>query len=214
MRAANRESLPQDVTKDSKFPRTSRREQRLEYVLDRRQPDLTVILENVHDPHNISAVLRTCDAVGILRIHTIYTVEVLPERAYSRRASGGTRKWVDVIHHDSVDSCFTAVRADGLRILATALSERAVDLYQTDLAAPVALLFGNEQRGASEESLEQADGHLVIPMQGMVESLNISVACAVTLFEAQRQRIAAGLYDTPRIDNSARAAILEDWLTR
>jgi tRNA (guanosine-2'-O-)-methyltransferase len=214
VRAEDRQSLPQDVTKDTKFPRTSRRAQRIEHVLARRQPDLTVILENVHDPHNIGAVLRSCDAVGILRIHTIYTVEVLPERAYSRRASGGTRKWVEVTHHDSVTACFTAVRAEGMKILATALSERAVDLYQTDLAAPVALLFGNEQRGASDQSLEQADGHLVIPMQGMVESLNISVACAVTLFEAQRQRQSAGLYDSPRLDESTRATLLQEWLEK
>jgi tRNA (guanosine-2'-O-)-methyltransferase len=214
MRPADRQSLPQDVTKDTRFPRTSRRQQRLEHVLARRQPDLTVILENVHDPHNIGAVLRSCDAVGILRIHTIYTVEVLPERAYSRRASGGTRKWVEVVHHGSVDACFAAVRAEGMCILATALSEHAVDLYQTDLAAPVALLFGNEQRGASDEALAKADGHLVIPMQGMVESLNISVACAVTLFEAQRQRNAAGLYDQPRLDEATRAALLEEWLEK
>ncbi len=212
MRAQERQTLPQDVTKDTKFPRTSRRQERLEHVLARRQPDLTVILENVHDPHNIAAVLRTSDSVGVLRIHTIYTVEVRPEKAFSRRASGGTRKWIEIVHHDSVKDCFAAVHAEGMRILATALSDRAEDFYQTDLTSPVALLFGNEHRGATAEALAASDGHIYIPMQGMVESLNISVAAAVTLFEAQRQRLAVGAYDTPKLDPTTRTRILTDWL--
>jgi tRNA (guanosine-2'-O-)-methyltransferase len=214
MRAANRQSLPPDPTKTSKFPRTSRRAERIAHVLSRRQPDLTVVLENVHDPHNIGAVLRSCDAVGIMAVHTIYSIEERPARAYARTTSGSASKWIDVHHHDSVEDCYAALRAQGFRILVTALTETSVDLYDTSLVEPTAIVFGNEMRGASAEAIELADGALLIPMMGMVESLNISVACAVTLFEALRQRRAAGLYDQPSLSEAQLEQLQVDWLAR
>ena len=183
-------------------------------VLDRRQPDLTVVLENIHDPHNVGAVLRSADAVGVLRIHTIYTIETPPEKAYSRLTSSGARKWLEVVHHDSVQACISTLRADGFRVIVTALGDDAVDLYKTNLTEPVALVFGNENRGVSQELLSSADAQLFIPMMGMAESLNISVACAVTLFEAMRQRQAANLYAESRLDKRDRAALAADWITR
>ncbi|HQY30070.1 MAG TPA: RNA methyltransferase [Thermomicrobiales bacterium] len=214
MRAANRQELPLEPTKSSRFPRTERRSERITSVLAKRQPDLTVILENVHDPHNIGAVLRSCDAVGVQAVHTIYTVETRPERAYSRLTSSGTRKWIDLFHHDSHAACFDQIHTAGFRILTAALSETANSLYATDLTQPVALLFGNEQRGASAEALAASDGFIEIPMMGMVESLNISVACAVTLFEALRQRQAAGFYDQPRLSSQEQERLATEWITR
>lgn len=214
MRAANRQELTTDLGKPTKFPRTSRRENRIQNVLTRRQSTLTVVLENVHDPHNVGAVLRSCDAVGILRVHTIYSVEERPERAYARTTSGSASKWIEVIHHDSVDHCYAALRADGFAILVTAITETGIDLYGADFSKPTALVFGNEQRGASEAAVTKTDRAIEIPMMGMVESLNISVACAVSLFEAMRQRRNAGLYDAPQLPGEAISRLTKDWLLR
>src|SRR6476620_11169811 len=187
--------------KPNKWPRTDRRQQRLLAVLKRRQPDLVVVLENVFDPHNASAVLRSCDAVGVLEVHLVYNVEEAPEKVFARTSSSGTAKWMDIVRHDSIESCYAALREKGQSIFVTALQTDSKRHYEHDLAAPVALVFGNEQRGASEEAISRADGTIYIPMLGVVESLNISVACAVTLYEALRQRQEAGLYDIPRLSD-------------
>ena len=214
MRPENRQTLPVDPAKTSRFPRTSRRSERIAEVLRRRQPDLTVVLENVHDPHNIGAVMRSCDAVGILSVHTIYTIEERPTRAYARSTSGSASKWIDVHHHDSVEACYAQLRRAGHQIAVAALTDASVDLFETSLLDPIALVFGNEHRGASPEAIEHADCSILIPMMGMVESLNISVACAVMLFEVLRQRRAAGLYDQPRLSSEELASLTGAWLKR
>jgi tRNA (guanosine-2'-O-)-methyltransferase len=116
--------------------------------------------------------------------------------------------------HESIEACFAAVRATGKRIMVAALTEDAVDLHDVDMTEPVALLFGNEHRGASPEAIAQADGAMYIPMMGMVESLNISVACAVTLYEAQRQLAAAGRYESSGLSETEISSILADWLKK
>jgi tRNA (guanosine-2'-O-)-methyltransferase len=214
MRAEDRQKLVSDPAKVHRFPRTSRREERIREVLSARQPDLTVVLENVHDPHNIGAVLRSCDAVGVLAVHTIYTIEEMPTRAYARSTSGSASKWIGVTHHESVGACYGLLREQSHRIAVGALTSESVDLYGADLTVPIALVFGNEQRGASGEAVSAADFAIQIPMMGMVESLNISVACAVTLFEALRQRRIAGLYDIPRLGADDLRRMSEDWLKR
>ena len=193
-------------------PITERRRRRMVEVLERRQPDLTVVLENVHDPHNVSAVLRSCDAVGIATVHLVYTVEERPE--LSRGVSGSALRWLDIVDHESVAACYAALREQGFTILATHLDENRVELFDLDLTAPTALVFGNEQRGVSEEAIEGADGTVIIPMMGMVQSLNISVACAVTLYEALRQRRAANLYEHPRLSRNEIGSRLDRWLRR
>jgi tRNA (guanosine-2'-O-)-methyltransferase len=208
-----RELAKTGPVKESRWPRTERRQERIAGVLARRQPDLTVVLENVDDPHNVSAVLRSCDAVGVLRVHTVYLEDERPD-AFARTTSASAAKWVEVVHHDSVEACYARLRSDGFRILATALEDESVDLFETDLARPVALVFGNEMRGITPGAAQQADGTIFIPMMGMVQSLNISVACAVTLYEALRQRRAAGAYATPKIDSATRADLKADWLQR
>lgn len=203
-----------DPPKTTKFPRTTRRQERIRTVLARRQPDLTVVLEDVHDPHNASAVLRTCDAVGVQRVHLVYAVETPPRGAFSRNVSGSAAKWLELIRHRSIAECFATLRTDGFTILATALDDSGVDLYTADLTRPVALVFGNEHRGVSAAALAQADRSLIIPMMGMVQSLNISVACAVALFESLRQRRLAGRYDSPRIDEASRQTLGQEWLKK
>ena len=214
-RATDRRQLAKlQEPKTSKWPRTDRRVARLTAAIERRQPDLTVVLENVHDAHNVSAVLRSCDGVGIQRVHAVYTDEEPPTRSFARTTSASASKWIDVVRHDSLAACFNHLRGEGLIILATSLSETSTDLYETDLRGPTAIIVGNEMRGVSEEAQRGADGVLSIPMMGMVESLNISVACAVILYEALRQRRDDGQYEDPKLASPDRADLIRRWLQR
>lgn len=176
---------------------TPEREEKFRRVASQRQLNLTVILENVHDPHNIGAVMRTCDAIGVAEIYVLYTDEQLTEEtlAIGTRAAAGAKKWVDVHLFTTVADCFAAVKQKYDFVLSTHLAEDAKSLYELDLSQSVALLFGNERDGVSEESLAYSDGNFIIPQMGMVQSLNISVACAVTLYEGLRQRAMKGYYE-------------------
>jgi len=209
-----RELAREQGQKTEKWPRTARRQARIRQTLRRRQTDLTFVLEDVHDRHNVSAVLRSCDAVGIMRLHVVYRMDRPPEDAFARTTSGGAVKWVEVVRHEDIASCYGALRAEGMVVLATALAAEGHDLYAVDLTKPTAVVFGNEQRGVSNEAREMADGTVAIPMMGMVESLNISVACAVTAFEAMRQRRAVGAYDDPALPDDLLASMEDDWLRR
>jgi len=177
---------------------TDDRAEKFRSTIARRQ-NFTVILENVHDPHNIGAVIRSCDAVGIHEVFILYTEEShnYLRKKVGKNTSTGTRKWVKSHFYDDLDQCFYDVRSRYTSIWGTHLSEGARSLYEMDLKQPVALLFGNEHVGISQKALSQIDGNFIIPQYGMVQSLNISVACAVTLFEALRQRRHAGAYDLP-----------------
>jgi len=192
---------------------TPERRARITHAIDRRQPTLTVVFENVQDPHNISAVIRSCDAVGVLEAHGIY--EGLNEfPALGEKSSASARKWVEVQLHNSVDACYTQLRQRDFRIYTTHMSSDAIPLHALDLTRPVALVFGNEHLGVSDEARTKADGNFLIPQVGMIQSLNISVACAVTLYEAFRQRTEASMYNEPQIDAAKRDAIINDWSSR
>lgn len=193
------------------------REKRLRDVAFSRQPDLTVILENVHDQHNIGAVLRSCDSIGIKEIFVLYSEPDIQIKnvKLGKRTSAGTRKWVDVHFYTDTDACFEHVRTRYDRILATHLDEEARSLYDLDLTQSTALLFGNEHAGISEKALALADGNFIIPQCGMVQSLNISVACAVTLYEAYRQRDTKGYYgDNNPAETAEQEALFKDYIRR
>lgn len=211
-----RTAIPEEIAagKTSKWPRTSRRQERVTAVLGRRQPSLTVVLEDVHDPWNASAVLRSCDAVGVMDVHVLYVNDPPPRKAFDRKTSGSAAKWMSIHRHESIESCYAALRSQGFAILAAALRVDSHDLYEVDFRQPTALVLGNEQRGVSETAADLADGTYLIPMHGMVESLNISVACAVTLYEALRQRRAAGMYATPALDPESLGRVRDEWLRR
>lgn len=190
------------------------REEKIRSVIRQSQPDLTVILENIFDPLNISAVLRSCDAVGIREVFVVYTKKYLDKRGLrlGKRTSGGAFKWIDVYLFDDLEECFRRVRARYGRILSTRLTEGSASVYALDLAQPTALLFGNEDEGVSAEAHAMADGNFLIPQAGFTESLNISVAVAVTLFEARRQREMAGFYtDHPKLDDAQQVQLFERW---
>jgi len=194
------------------MPPGEKRAEKLRRVLSLRQPDLTVVLENIHDPHNVSAILRSCDAAGVLRAELLYTVEKFPR--IGKKSSSSANKWVDCRRHISVADCYARLRKEGFRVYATRLDGSATSLYDLDLSRPSALVFGNEHRGVSAEAAELADGNFHIPMVGMIQSLNVSVAAAVSLYEALRQRLAAGMYLKPAVGAGELARLYEDWAGR
>ncbi|MEW6511567.1 MAG: RNA methyltransferase [Bacteroidota bacterium] len=194
------------------MPLSERRGEKFRSVIARRQPDLTVVLENIHDPHNVSAIFRSCDAVGVLRVELVYTVERFPR--IGRKSSSSANKWLDRRAHRSVEACYATLHAEGFRIFATRLSEEARTLYDLDLTGSVALVFGNEHRGVSDEAAEKADAVFSIPMMGMIQSLNVSVAAAVSLYEALRQRQAGGGYRAPMLPYPERERLFEQWSKR
>ena len=195
---------------------TPRREQRISEVASRRQTDLTIVLENVHDPHNIGAVLRTCDSVGIMEIFVLHNEPgtASDKLSIGKRTSSGARKWVDVRYFSDTEACMREVRKKYQRVLGTHLSEQAVSLYDLDLSIPVALVFGNEHDGISDNLLPHLDGNFIIPQMGMVQSLNISVACAVTLYETFRQRELKGLYAMNRSEPEIIEELRNDYFRR
>lgn len=196
---------------------TPERTEKFRKVVACRQPDLTVVLENVHDPHNIGAVLRTCDAVGVQQLFVLYTEPNLAkeELVIGKRTSAGARHWVDVHYYTDPEACFKHVRSCCEQIFATHLGIESRPLHTIDFTRPTALIFGNEHGGISAEVLKYADGNFLIPQVGMVESLNISVACAVSLYEAFRQRSVAGFYTHNKpLSPPQQEALFQDYLQR
>ena len=191
---------------------TPARASKIEQSVGRRQPTLAVIIENIHDPHNFNAILRSCDAVGTSRVFLVYTIERPPKLAPT--SSSGAYKWMDVVTMPTIATCYAKLREENFRILATKLEPKARQLYENDLTQPTAFVIGNEHRGVSAEASEMADDLLYIPMMGMSESLNVSVASAVCLFEAMRQRQERGMYESPQLSPEALRSMKADWLLR
>lgn len=173
------------------------REERLKTLAAQRQEGLTVVLENVHDPHNIGAVIRTCDSVGIHEIFVLLTDPRIDPSKYKigKGSSSGTNKWVKVHLFHDVDECFDVVRADYDVVLGTKIDPEANSIFDQDLIQSTALVFGNEHEGISDQVSQKVDRHVYLPQFGMARSLNISVACAICLYESCRQRMNAKLYD-------------------
>ncbi len=181
---------------------------KLARALRRRQPDLTVLLERVHKSHNLSAILRNCDAVGVLEAHAIPPAEGLQIHPHT---SAGTAKWVRLVRHRTVEAAIGHLKGRGFRVLAAHPGPDTVDFREADYAVPSALMVGGELLGLSDEALALADLHISIPMVGMAHSFNVSVATALLLFEAFRQRDAAQMYDESRIDPEDLERILFEW---
>lgn len=189
---------------------TEERANRLNAVIEKRQFNFTVVLENVFDPHNISAVMRTCDAVGIQDIHVLNT-KIPRHKKWGFRSSSGAKKWLTVHQYDNLDDCFGKLRKTYQNIFATSLKDKSLDLYEMNFTGSIALVFGNEHSGVSEEVLERSDGFFKIPQVGIIKSLNISVACAVCLYEAFRQKKFAGHYAANMVDESCKTWLQRQW---
>ncbi|AFY37788.1 tRNA guanosine-2'-O-methyltransferase [[Leptolyngbya] sp. PCC 7376] len=188
-----------------------RRYQRIRETLDRRQPDLTVLTEDVHKPHNLSAIIRTCDAVGVFEVHAMNKVVDGEDLPTFTQVAQGSEKWVELHRHTTIEGAIAQLQARDFKIYAAHLSDRAVDYREIDYTQPTAVLMGAERWGVSESTADAVDGHIIIPMLGMVQSLNVSVAAAVVLFEAQRQRLEAGFYQQPRLDEKIYQRKVFEW---
>ena len=192
------------------YPVTPERKNKITAVLNKRQPDITLVFENVHDPHNIAAVMRTCDAGGVQDTYILNT-KTRQAKRFGKKSSASAAGWLTIHHFESVEECFKTVKSRYEKIFATHLGEQAYSLYELDLTTSIALVFGNEHSGVSEEALQYCDGNFIIPQVGMVQSLNISVACAVTLYEAFRQRSRNGFYERPRLPEEQYRELADQW---
>lgn len=189
--------------------KSERRIEKLARAIRYTQPDLTLVLENIHDPHNVSAILRSCDAVGVRKVNLLYTFETFPK--IGKKSSASAYKWVERRNFKSVDECYGTLRKEGFLVAASVVSGESVSLFDFDMSGKVALVFGNEHRGVTADAAAAADKCFQIPMRGMVQSLNVSVACAITLYEALRQRIGSGDAGKSRLSDSDFEKMLDEW---
>ncbi len=189
--------------------KTDKRLEKIKRVVSQRQHTLKVVLEDIHDPHNVSAIYRTCDSVGVDKVSLLYIEDKFPK--ISKVSSSSANKWVKSERFDSVEECFTSLRNEGFKIYASKLDENAKVLYDLDLTEKVAIVMGNEHRGISDKVAELADEIFYIPMRGMIQSLNVSVAAAVTLYEAQRQRAEKKMYESSDLSNDELENEIDKW---
>jgi len=187
---------------------TPERFKKLTTVLQRRQLDLSVVMDKVHKGHNLSAVIRTCDAVGV---HNVHAVTPDPGVRTSKDITSGSGKWVNVHRYENIADAVGNVKKQNMRVYAAHLSDSARDFRDIDFTQPCAIMLGTELFGVSDDGLDLADEHIIIPMLGMIDSLNVSVAAALILFEAQRQRLAAGLYDHQQLSQTDFDNTLFEW---
>lgn len=180
---------------------------RIKHVLNRRQTDLTVCLEDVHKHHNLSAIVRSADAVGCHHVHAVWPQN---QKWLTNNTSGGSKNWIATHLHKDIDSAVAMMRQHNpkVQVLATNLCPDAVDYRDIDYTLPTAIIVGQEKTGISPQALAHADKNIIIPMQGMAQSLNVSVAAALILFEAQNQRLKAGLYQRTMLDETIKHKML------
>ena len=165
-------------------------------MLLHRQPDLTVVMDNVNKAHNLSAIIRSCDGVGISEIHAVsYRKSIYTEQ----NAAAGASKWSTLNLYDDIDLVYSKLSTHGMQILVATNTEESIDFRNIDYTLPTAIVVGAEWDGISKKSIKGAAHSITVPMLGMIESLNVSVATAVILFEAQRQRALKGMYNLPQL---------------
>ncbi|MCX6174256.1 MAG: RNA methyltransferase [Ignavibacteriales bacterium] len=187
-------------------------DERLQKIIETavaRQFSLRVVMENIHDPHNVSAIFRTCDAVGVPKINLLYTFESFPR--ISKTSSSSANKWIEVEKFNDTKNCYDELHKQGFKIYASMLNKNAKNIYDIDLTKKIAFVFGNEKRGVSSEAEKFSDETFYIPMRGMIQSLNVSVAAAVTLYEAQRQRVLKGMYKKSELSKEELDKLIDKW---
>jgi tRNA (guanosine-2'-O-)-methyltransferase len=191
---------------------TDKRISKMRKILKCRQLDLNVVCENIHDPHNVSAILRTCDAVGVQNVKLLYTKEIFPK--LGKKSSASAKKWIDTQRFTNPQELKKHLKSKRITIYATYLKEDSVSIFDVDWTKPSAVIFGNEQRGVSDEVLDICDQLINIPMFGMIESLNVSVAAAVVLYEATRQRLKKHFYPNKKLSGKCIDDMLQNWIAK
>ncbi len=188
-----------------------RRIDRIKQVVAHRQSGLIVVFEDLHDPHNVAAILRTCDALGVQTAYLIFEKEkpYNPKRI-GKASSSSANKWLNFQTFQSTVDCLRTLKKEGYTIIATALTANAQSLSSTTFSEKkIALLVGNEHAGLSQTAIDMSDKVIMIPMLGFVQSLNVSVATALMLWEITRQRAAQHTLDTKE-----QKILFEDFLKR
>lgn len=193
-------------------PRTDRRKLRIKDVLCRRQRDLTLVMNNIHDPHNVSAILRSCDAFAVPDVHLLYVGQPFPE--VGRKSSASARKWVRRIRHRDAGEMVQRLEGQGLCLIRTGFGPQSIPLPEWDFTRPTAVILGNEHSGVQEDLEQMVAQEIFIPMQGMVQSLNVSVAAAVILYEAFRQRHQAGLLEERALPGDRQDELYHEWIQK
>jgi len=169
---------------------SGKRMERIAGVMAARQKDIVVVLEDIFDPHNAAAIFRTCDAYGIQSVYLIFeTVEPYDPKRVGKASSATANKWLDFRIFQSTRECLGELKRKGYAIVSTFLDKEANNLYEFEWPKKIALLVGNEHAGLSERAAEMSDHKVYIPMQGMVQSLNVSVATAICISEIYRARL-------------------------
>jgi tRNA (guanosine-2'-O-)-methyltransferase len=192
--------------------KTEKRTNRIVSVLNSRQKSLHVVIENIHDPHNVSAIFRTCDSVGVGKVSLVYNIEKFPQ--IGKKSSASAYKWIGRVKFKSIGDCSFKLKEDGYKIFVSSISPDSKMIYDLDLTQKSAIIFGNEHRGVSKEAEEIADEKFIIPMYGMVQSLNVSVAAAVVLYEALRQRRIKGMYDKSEFSEDELELKINEWVNK
>ncbi|MCX6148177.1 MAG: RNA methyltransferase [Candidatus Kapabacteria bacterium] len=192
--------------------RTEERKERLFEVLSKRKKSITAVFENINDPHNLMACLRSCDAIGVYEVHTIDCEMKIKKKKVGHGSSSSAKKWVKQNKYEYIEDCFEKIKSEGKKIYTTHLASDSVSLYDLDLNQPIAMVFGNEHSGVSEKAVSMADGNFLIPQIGMIQSLNISVACAVTMYEIYRQRALYNRINEAEIFGEELDLIYNEWL--
>jgi len=187
---------------------TPERFEKIKQVLLQRQCDLTVVMDNIHKPHNFNAIVRTCDAVGIQDVHYIPVTKGYRQLNYYAK---GSQKWVEAHKHDAFETIAGQLKNQGYQLLAAHFSQDAIDYRDVDYTQATAIVMGTELAGISDNTAKIVDQHITVPMHGMVASLNVSVASAVILFEAQKQRLAAGMYLKRCLQEERYKKLLFEW---
>lgn len=191
---------------------TDERRAKIIKVLSQRQKDLSLVLDNIHDPHNVSAIYRSCDAFGVDSVHLYYTMQAFPK--LSEKSSASARKWIETHRHSDKESLIHALKSQGMQVLATNCTPSAKPMSEYDMTKPTAIIMGTEHSGVSEELFPLVDGEIYIPMFGMIQSFNVSVAAALLLGEASRQRQELGMYKEKTYTDEEYEERLASWLER
>ena len=192
--------------------KTEARLKKITKVLNNKQSNLSIVLENIHDPHNVSAILRTCDAVGILNVNLLYTKESFP--LINQKSSASANKWINIDKYDNIQKLKNNILTSNNNIYATSMDEKSTSIFDVDWTKPSIIVMGNENRGISNELIAVCKKQIFIPMAGMVQSLNVSVATAVILYEALRQRNLNKMYPNKDLPQKWLKKQLNEWVKK
>ena len=183
---------------------------KLRAVLKNRQLDLKVILEDIHDPHNVNAIYRSCEAVGVMDVILFYIKQEFPEIKF--KSSASACKWIEIYKYSKYEDIIPKLKDEGYNIYSLVLDETAETIYDINWTKPSAIIVGNEHDGVSPELQKLSTQNIYIPMEGIIESLNVSVATAVTLYEASRQRKKIGSYPNDKVNIDWVEKKLQEWI--